>query len=130
MSEDEAEGPSLAKRVSASEQADALWKRQYEALRRGEVLAECLQPQNLQCLDYYPLTLVLGRAFEQVGRVLQTKGETGLARLFLLIGRAFSYLGVRWQQSGKCRPLRLPAGQSDSAAAEGGQSGYLSLGEK
>jgi hypothetical protein len=56
------------------------------------VLSECLQHQNLQCLDYYPLTLVLGRTFEQVGRVLKTRGEADLGRLFILIGRAFPYL--------------------------------------
>ncbi len=103
-----------------------------EALARGEVLSECLQHQNLQCLDYYPLTLVLGRTFEQVGRVLKTRGEADLGRLFILIGRAFPYLGVRWQQSSKCRPLRLPAGRSKSATVDEGhsdQSGYLSLEE-
>ena len=52
---------------------------------------------------------MLGRAFEQVGRILhQREGEANLPRLFALIGRGVPYLGVRWQQSGKCRPLRLP----------------------
>ena len=87
---DEREGPSLPKRVSASEQGDALWKRQYEALVRGEVLSE---HQNIQCLDYYPLTLVLGRAFEQVGRVWVTKGETGLGQLFRPDWQSVSLLG-------------------------------------
>jgi hypothetical protein len=92
------------KRVSAFEQADALWKRQYQALGKGEMLPECLLDENLQCLDYYPLTLILGKAFEQIG---QAGTETDARRLFLLIGHAMPYLGVRWQQSGKCRTPRL-----------------------
>jgi hypothetical protein len=99
----------LPGRVSANDRADALWKRQYEALSSGEVLPECLEDQNLHCLDYYPLTCVLGRAFEQVGRILHCReGETKMARLFALIGRGVPYLGIRWQQSGKCSTLRLP----------------------
>ena len=96
----------LPGRVSANDRADALWKRQYEAFSSGEVFPECLEDENLQCLDYYPLTCVLGRAFEQIGRILHHReGEANMARLFALIGRLTPYLGVRWQQSGKCRPL-------------------------
>jgi hypothetical protein len=61
-----------------------LWRRQYEALDRGEVLPECLRDENLQCLDYYPLTLMLGKAFERIGFADR---ETDARRLFLLIGQ-------------------------------------------
>ncbi len=84
----------LPGRVSANDRADALWKRQYEAFSSGEVFPECLEDENLQCLDYYPLTCVLGRAFEQIGRILHHReGEANMARLFALIGRLTPYLG-------------------------------------
>ena len=60
--------------------------------------------RDLKRLGYYPLTLILGRAFEQIG---PANTETDERRLFQLIGRAMPYLGIRWQQSGKCRTPRL-----------------------
>jgi hypothetical protein len=104
----------LPKRVSANPEAGALWKRQYAALLEGRVIPECLEEANLQCLDYFPMTLLMGRALEQVGR-------QPAPALFLLAGKLFPYLGIRWLQSGKCRPD--PA--SRGGTGEGGNSAGL-----
>jgi hypothetical protein len=95
--------------VSANDRADALWKRQYEAFSSGEVFPECLEDENLQCLDYYPLTCVLGRAFEQIGRILHHReGEANMARLFALIGRLTPYLGGALAAVGQVPTSGLP----------------------
>jgi hypothetical protein len=90
----------LPRLVSKNPQADALWRKQYEALLDPQVLDECLDDRNLQCLYYYPLTLILGRVFEQIG---QADKWADVRRLFVLAGRLIPYLGVRWQQSSKVR---------------------------
>jgi hypothetical protein len=90
----------LPRLVSKNPEADALWRNQYKALLNGQVFDECLEDQYLQCLYYYPMTLILGRAFEQMGRAGR---ETDVRRLFILVGRMIPYLGVRWQQSSKAR---------------------------
>jgi hypothetical protein len=90
----------LPRLVSKNSQADILWRRQYEELKYGQVLDECLDDKNIQCLYYYPMTLILGRVFERIG---EADKQTDVRRLFVLAGKLIPYLGIRWQQSKKAR---------------------------
>ena len=55
------------------------------------MLEECLETKNLQCLDYRPMTAILGRVFEQIGDTFAAKNEGHLARLFRLAGKLVPY---------------------------------------